>query len=160
MKNARRAVLKRRAFFFVLRVSERLSSHSGNPIEWLQRLVKRRLVAIFHQVRVFDGILIEVSQNRDCPKPKRAEEYLSYQIAFPYFQQNTVSALVGELSNKLIHHLQSDATLTMVWVHGEIQYVQSCAVKLVYHEPHNAVSMFGHHSDAVPLPQTTYEVLF
>ena len=40
----------------------------------------------------------------------------------------------------------------MVWVDGEIQYVQSGTVKLIDHKAHNAVSMFGYHSDAVPLP--------
>jgi hypothetical protein len=33
-------------------------------------------------------------------------------------------------------------------------------VQFVNHEPHNVVIAFGHHADAVPLTQTTNEILF
>jgi hypothetical protein len=33
-------------------------------------------------------------------------------------------------------------------------------VKLIDHEPHDAVVMFGHHADAISLPQTADEIVF
>ena len=67
---------------------------------------------------------------------------------------------MGQLANQFVHHLQTYAASTRLWMHREIQNVQSCLMQLVDHESNDVVAVFGHHADAIALTQTTHEIFF
>jgi len=103
--------------------------------------------------------LVEVLEHRNRTEPERAKEKLRRQVRLPHLERDACPPLGRQFADQFAHHLRADAQPAMRTHDGEVQHVQPGPMQFVDHERHNGVGQFGHHADAVALPETAGEVL-
>ncbi len=104
--------------------------------------------------------MIEVLEHRGGPEAQRTEEELRREVRFTNFEGNAPTAIGRELRDELVYHPRADAQTAVRTEHGEVEHVELRAMKLVNHEGDDRVGHFGHHADAVALPEAVREILF
>ncbi len=107
-----------------------------------------------HQESVFAAVFVVAAHHARGSKSLNAEEELSGEIRFAHGQGDPRATVARELANQLRGHLGADAETPISRQHGKVHDVQLGLVQLINHEADHFLSLFGHHADAVPLPQT------
>ena len=114
---------------------------------------------VLHEVGVLGRVLVEVLENGDRPVAERPEEELRGEIPLADLKEDPVATLDAQFGEQLPHHLRPDRQPPVGAADCEIEDMEARSVELVDHERDDGVPDFGDHPDAVPLPETTGEVL-